>query len=435
MESIARLPLRDSLVLILGGGAGTRLWPLTDVRAKPAVPLMGKYRLIDIPISNAINSNMRKIFVLTQFNSASLNRHVNLTYKFDHFSPGFVEVLAAEQREESGDWFQGTADAVRQSWCHFGRFRPKYVLILSGDQLYRQDYRKVLQCHVETGANATVCCIPVDREPAKSFGLMNLADDCRIVEFAEKPKEDEVLDRFKITDKVKEHFELKHEGDKYLASMGIYIFNFDYLDALLHEDESKNDFGKHIIPRSIEDGKTYGYVYDGYWEDIGTINAFFQANLEMTRPFPRFDFYEAAHPIFTHPRFLPMTKFYNCWIDHSNVAEGGILEEAHLKDSVLGLRCFVMKGVKLDRVVMMGSDYHQRIEDIEEDRAKGIPHIGINSGTVIHRAILDKNVRIGKNCRLVNERNLKEADGEGWVIRDGIIIIRKDALIPDGTVI
>ena len=429
------IPTHEAVVAILGGGRGTRLWPLTELRSKPAVPLGGKYRLIDIPISNCINSKLNKIFVLTQFNSASLNRHVNFTYKFDYFTTGLVEILAAEQREDCDVWFQGTADAIRRTFRHFTPYRPKYMIILSGDQLYKMDYRKLLKFHVEQGADCTVSCVGCNRDDAKEFGLMNLDENLSIVDFAEKPKEDEVLDRFKTTDKVKEKFGLDKDKDSYLSNMGIYIFNTDKLVEML-SDESRSDFGKHVIPDSVKNGLSVkGYVFNDYWEDIGTIKAFFKANLMMAQKMPPFDIYDPQAPIYTNPRYLPSTKLYSCRIAASLIADGCIMERADLDNCVIGQRSVINEGVTLKEVVMMGSDEHERLEDLVENEKKGIPNLGIGAHSVIEKCIIDKGARIGKNVKIINKNNAEEAEHQDWAIRDGIVIIKKDVIIPDGTVI
>ncbi len=434
MEKMDRLPLASTLAVILGGGRGTRLWPLTEYRSKPAVPLGGRYRLIDIPISNCINSNIRKIFVLTQFNSASLNRHVNDTYRFDYFSRGFVEILAAEQREDCEAWFQGTADAVRRQWRHFMPYNPKYIMILSGDQLYRMDYRDLLAYHIENQADVTVSTIPVRRSEAVQFGLMNLDEEGRIVEFAEKPKDPEVLDRFRMKDVLKERFGLDPDGEYYLASMGIYIFSTGALRELL-KDESRSDFGKHVIPAAVEGRGVFGYAFKGYWEDIGTIRAFFDANLMLAGKLPPFDLYDASSPIYTRPRYLPGTKLYSCRIGNSLIADGCIIEKADIDNSIIGMRSIINQNVTMREVVMMGADFYERLDDIARNRREGVPNIGIGEGSTIERAIIDKNVRIGRNVKIINKDRLSEANHEKYAIRDGIVIIKKNALIPDHTVI
>jgi len=429
------IPTHKAVVAILGGGRGTRLWPLTEQRSKPAVPLGGKYRLIDIPISNCINSRLNKIFVLTQFNSASLNRHVNFTYKFDYFTKGFVEILAAEQREDCDVWFQGTADAIRRSFRHFTPYKPEYMIILSGDQLYKMDYRKLLRFHIESEADCTVSCVACNREDAKEFGLMNLDDNFSIVDFAEKPKEDNILDKFKATDEVKTKFGLDKSKESYLASMGIYIFNTDKLLEML-SDESRSDFGKHIIPDSVKNGLSVkGYVFNDYWEDIGTIKAFFNANLMMAQKMPPFDIYNPEAPIYTNPRYLPSTKVYSCRIGTSLIADGCIMEKADLDNCVIGQRSVINEGVTLKEVVMMGSDEHERLEDLEKNEERGIPSIGIGANSVIERCIIDKGARIGKNVKIINRNNSTEEEHQDWAIREGIVIIKKGVIIPDDTVI
>ncbi|MBI4872426.1 MAG: glucose-1-phosphate adenylyltransferase [Candidatus Riflebacteria bacterium] len=424
----------DTLGIILGGGRGTRLHPLTEERSKPAVPLGGKYRLIDIPISNCINSQIRRIFVLTQFNSASLNRHVSLSYKFDSFSRGFVEVLAAEQTAEHPDWFQGTADAVRHNLRHFVRWAPEHYLILSGDQLYKMDYRSLLRYHIQKGAQATIGTVRVGREQAKSFGIMDVDPGGRIVDFVEKPKQDAILDRLAVSGDKAEGLGLEPKQDNWLASMGIYVFNQDVMLRML-QGSGGQDFGHDVIPEAIRGFKLFAYFFDGYWEDIGTIHSFFEANLMMTQKFPPFDIYDADYPIFTNARFLPSSKFYNSSIKSTLIAEGSILENAEITDSVIGVRSIIQSGARLHRTVVMGADYYETPSELAQTLKRNEPELGIGPGTVIREAIIDKNARIGAGAQIVNERGLKEADGDGWCIRDGIIIIKKGAVIRENTVI
>lgn len=425
----------DNVVaVILGGGAGSRLFPLTTERSKPAVPLGGKYRLIDVPISNCINSGITQIYVLTQYNSASLNRHISRTYRFSSFSTGFVEVLAAEQTKDSPDWFQGTADAVRQMLPHLRDLKVDTLLILSGDHLYRMNYQKFLDRHNDTNANVTVSVIPCRPDEAEGFGLLKTDDAGKIVEFSEKPKGDALeamrvdTTRFGLT-------EAESAARPYLASMGIYVFNYDNLVDMLHSDASWTDFGKEIIPASIENYNVQAHLFKSYWEDIGTIRAFYEANLDLASPLPKFNFFDTEAPIYTRSRYLPPSKIHDCDIDNSMVSEGCILNGMYARSSIIGLRSRVDKGVRLEDSILMGTDYFQSIEDIRGDIDKGIPHIGIGENSIIRRAIIDKNVRIGKNVKLLNLSGIENKDDENgcYYIREGIIIVPKNATIADGT--
>jgi len=424
------------VAVILGGGAGTRLFPLTKERAKPAVPLGGKYRLIDVPVSNCINSGITQIFVLTQYNSASLNRHIARTYRFSSFSTGFVEVLAAEQRLDSPEWFQGTADAVRQMIPHIRDWRVNTVLILSGDHLYRMDYRKFLARHFETKADITVSVIPCRPDEATEFGLLKADDAGRIVEFKEKPKGD-ALESMRV-DTTK--FGLTNEESEkrpFLASMGIYVFNYDRLIEFLKEDEARVDFGKEIIPSAIDKYNVQAHLFKSYWEDIGTIRAFYDANLDLAAPLPKFNFFDTDAPIYTRSRYLPPSKVHECDIDNSMISEGCILNGVYARKSIFGLRSRVDKGVRIENSIIMGSDFFESIEEIQNNINRRIPHVGIGQNTIIRRAIIDKNTRIGNNVQLINQNNIETADGENgcYYIREGIIIVPKNATIPDGTVV
>ncbi|HKE60083.1 MAG TPA: glucose-1-phosphate adenylyltransferase [Pyrinomonadaceae bacterium] len=424
------------LAVILGGGAGNRLFPLTQQRSKPAVPLGGKYRLVDIALSNCINSDILRTFVLTQFNSASLNRHIAQTYRFSHFSNGFVEILAAEQTHESPQWFQGTADAVRQVLPHIRDWGIDTLLILSGDHLYRMDYRDFLTRHYESGADVTVSVIPCEEQPASEFGLLKTDESGRIVEFKEKPKGDELLTMRVDTTKLGlDENEAKRRP--YLASMGIYVFKYDQLERLLKEDLRWVDFGREIIPAAIRTGHVEAFMFDGYWEDIGTIGAFYRANLDLTAKIPKFNLFDAEAPVYTRARYLPPSKVENSEIDDSIVSDGCIINGAKIKSCVVGLRSRISKGVQIDSSYIMGADYYQTFEDMRTDLVRGVPRVGIGEGSVIKHAIIDKNARIGVNTRLLNEASVTEADGEGgsYYIRDGIIIVPKSAIIKDGTVI
>ncbi len=422
--------------VILGGGAGTRLFPLTRERSKPAVPLGGKYRLIDVPISNCINSSIMQIFVLTQFNSASLNRHISRTYRFSSFSSGFVEVLAAEQRKDSPDWFQGTADAVRQVLPHLRDWNVKTLLILSGDHLYRMDYRDFLKRHFETNADVTISVIPCKPSEAEEFGLLKTDEKGKIIEFKEKPKGAE-LESMRVDTT---NFGLsKEESEKrpFLASMGIYVFNYERLTELLETDNSWIDFGREIIPSSIEKLNVQAHLFNDYWEDIGTIRAFYEANLDLASPLPQFNFFDTESPIYTRSRYLPPSKVHNCNIDNSMVSEGCILNGITARNSIIGLRSRIDAGTTIENSIIMGADFYEAIEDLQANLNSDTPHIGIGQNSVIRRAIIDKNARIGKNVKLINQNKIEHTDGEGgsYYIREGIILVPKNAVITDGTVI
>ena len=427
----------DNVVaVILGGGAGTRLFPLTQHRSKPAVPLGGKYRLIDVPVSNCINSGVTQIFVLTQYNSASLNRHISRTYRFSSFSTGFVEVLAAEQTKDNPEWFQGTADAVRQMLPHIRDWRVNTLLILSGDHLYRMDYRKFLKRHFDTNADLTISVIPSKREEAEEFGLLKTDEDGRIIEFSEKPKGDALeamrvdTTRFGLTDE-------ESNARPFLASMGIYVFNYQRLVSLLDEDKTWVDFGREIIPDAIKRYNVQAHLFKDYWEDIGTIRAFYEANLDLASPLPKFNFFNTEAPIYTRTRYLPPSKVHNCDIDNSMVSEGCILNGINARRSIIGLRSRIGAGVKLENSIIMGSDFFETVEEMKTNLSKGIPHIGIGDGSFIRRSIIDKNARIGKNVQLINSRGIDKEDGPDgqYFIREGIVLIPKNAIIPDNTVI
>ena len=421
------------LSIILAGGAGKRLFPLTKDRSKPAVPLGGKYRLIDVPISNCLNSGLKKIFVLTQFNSASLNHHVANTYRFDPFAEGFIEVLAAEQTMTNPNWFQGTADAVRQHLHRFTSRKNDYQLILSGDQLYRIDFHKVLESHWKRGADVTICVIPKSESAASSCGLMKLGPDGRVELFREKPKGDAL--REMQTDTAALGLAPEDAAKRpYLASMGIYLFKNSVLVDLL-ADASMIDFGYQVIPRSIEKFDVYGFLFDGYWEDLGTIEAFYRANMDLTSSDPHFDFHDMSAPIYTRARFLPSTRVERCEIRESIISEGSILNGVRILNSVVGIRSQIGEQAELERVMMMGADFYEDEEDFQYNRELGIPDIGIGKGSVIRRAIIDKNAHIGENVRIINEERIQNFDGPGYYIRDGIVIVPKNGVLPVGTVI
>ena len=424
------------LAVILGGGAGNRLFPLTQQRSKPAVPVGGKYRLVDIPLSNCINSDILRTFVLTQYNSASLNRHIAQTYRFSQFSDGFVEILAAEQTPESPQWFQGTADAVRQVLPHIRDWGIDTLLILSGDHLYRMDYREFLERHHSTNADVTVSVIPCEPHSASEFGLLKTDGTGRIAEFKEKPKGDDLLSMQVDTTQLGLDAN-EAQRRPYLASMGIYVFKYDVLEQLLAEDKEHMDFGKHIIPAAINSRHVQAFMFDGYWEDIGTIGAFYRANLDLTSKIPKFNLFDAEAPVFTRARYLPPSKVEESEINDSIISDGSIINGAKVNNSVIGLRSRISKGVQMDAAYMMGADYYQTFDEMRSDAGKGLPRVGIGEGAVVKHAIIDKNARIGKNARLLNEANVAEADGPGgaYFIRDSIIIVPKNAVIADGTVI
>lgn len=421
------------LSVIMGGGQGTRLFPLTKERSKPAVPLAGKYRLVDIPISNCINSNLKRIYILTQFNSASLHRHISQSYKFDHFSGGFVEILAAEQTLTDTSWYQGTADAVRKNLTHLLNHDFDYALILSGDQLYRMDFRRVIAQHIETLADLTIATIPVNRASAQSLGIMEINSERRITRFVEKPKDPAVLDSLRLDRASYARLGIEGDEDFHLASMGIYLFNRDVLVKLL--DNTLTDFGKHIIPSAIASHRVFSYVYQGYWEDIGTIGAFFEANLDVAAELPRFNFFDMSAPIFSRPRFLPASKINGAQIDHAVISDGCIINQARISNSIIGIRSVIGAGSQLHRVVSMGGDYYESQASILENEMLGKPRIGIGQNTTIENAIIDKNARIGDNVVISPAGKPETVDHPLYSIRDGVVVIPKNGVIPHGTVI
>src|SRR5712691_1084489 len=427
---------RNLLAVILGGGAGKRLFPLTRDRSKPAVPLGGKYHLVDVPISNCINSDVIRMFVLTQYNSASLNKHIATTYRFSNFADGFVEILAAEQTPESGQWFQGTADAVRQVLPHIRDWRIDTLLVLSGDHLYRMDYRKFLARHYETNADITISVIPIVPDSASEFGLLKTDNDGRIIEFREKPKGED-LEKMRVDTTSLGLTEDEARARPYLASMGIYVFKYDRLEEVLKEDSTRLDFGKEVIPGSIHKYNVQAYLFNDYWEDIGTIAAFYKANLDMTTALPPFNLFDAEAPMFTRARYLPPSKIDNCVIRDSIITEGCIINGAKIDRSLIGLRSRIGEGTHIDASYIMGADFYQTLEDMQRDTQAIRPRVGIGDGSIIRRAIIDKNARIGTNVRLLNEAGVENVDGPdaSYYIRDRIIIVPKNGLIPDGTVV
>ncbi|MEM7796919.1 MAG: glucose-1-phosphate adenylyltransferase [Cyanobacteria bacterium P01_C01_bin.118] len=428
--------MKRVLSIILGGGAGTRLYPLTKFRAKPAVPLAGKYRLIDIPVSNCINSEILKIYVLTQFNSASLNRHITRAYNFSQFSDGFVEVLAAQQTPESPSWFQGTADAVRKYLWLFESWDVDEIIILSGDHLYRMDYGKFVQRHRDTGADITLSVVPVGYKVAPSFGLMKIDGSGRVVDFHEKPKGDD-LEAMKVDTTTLGLNPEQAQENPFIASMGIYVFNKQTLIDLLRRSPEQTDFGKEIIPGSARDYNVQAYLFDGYWEDIGTIEAFFNANLALTQqPRPPFNFYDEAAPIYTRARYLPPSKVLDSKITESIIGDGCIINKCSIHRTVIGLRQRIGANCEIEDALLMGSDYYESSES-QQHLTRGKIPVGIGEGTIIKKAIVDKNARIGGNVKILNKENVQEAEREdlGFYIRSGIVVVLKNAVIPDGMII
>jgi glucose-1-phosphate adenylyltransferase len=417
----------------MGGGQGTRLFPLTRDRSKPAVPLAGKYRLVDIPISNCINSGLKRIYLLTQFNSASLHRHISQSYKFDHFSGGFVEILAAAPTSSDMSWYQGTADAVRKNLVHFLNHDFDYLLILSGDALYRMDFRRIIAQHAESEADITIATIPVSRAEAQNVGIMQIDGSLRIKRFAEKPKEAALLDSLRLDPALYGPLGIENRGECFLASMGIYLFNRDVLLKLL--DNTLTDFGKHIIPAAIETQNVQAFIFQGYWQDVGTIRAYFEANLDLVADLPRFNFFDMSAPIFTRPRFLPASKINGAEINHAVISDGCIINRCKINNSIVGVRNTINEGCDINRTILLGCDYYESDISIRQHEGRGVPRIGVGRNTQIANAIIDKNARIGDNCRISPEGKPEKMDHENYYIRDGIVIIPKNAAIPHGTVI
>lgn len=422
---------KEILSVILGGGAGSRLYPLTASRSKPAVPIAGKYRLVDIPISNCMNSGINRMFVLTQFNSASLNRHIKNTYHFSAFSSAFVDILAAEQTPDNPAWYQGTADAVRQSLRHIAPFESEYVLILSGDQLYQMDFQEMLDNHKKTGADISIATIPVGDREAPEFGILKKDDTGLITSFIEKPARDILGDWASDTGE-----EMQKAGRKYLASMGIYIFNRQLLfDYLLNNFLDAADFGKEIIPQSIDKCKVASYQYDGYWTDIGNIYSFFEANLGLTADLPDFNLFDNNRAIYTRARMLPPAKVSGTTLEKTVIAEGSIINASRMDTCVVGIRSRVGHGSTVKNTYIMGSDYYETLTDIEKDKMQGIPLLGIGNRCYINNAIVDKNCRIGDDVRINGGAHLENTDQPLYTIKDGIVVIKKGAIIPNGFVI
>jgi glucose-1-phosphate adenylyltransferase len=418
----------DTLAIILGGGQGARLFPLTATRSKPAVPIGGKYRLIDVPISGCLHADIRRIFVLTQFNSASLNRHISNTYQLDRFSGGFVEILAAEQTPDNPNWYQGTADAVRQAIRHFAPYEADYYLILAGDHLYRMNYLELIDAHKEGHADITIAAQPVDPPTATQMGIFRFEKDGRIVAFEEKPKDARLKE---IGRSIPEGatFATHSEDQPFMASMGVYVFSRRVMLDILEHQEG-HDFGRELIPRALSTHRVRPYLYRGYWADVGTVESFYDANVMLGRPMAPFRFWDPNHPIYTHLRHLPGSRLTDCHVSDSIVADGSFLDRCRIHESVIGLRTFIQAGTQVTSSVLLGADFY------ENGRGpQGVPPLGIGRDVVLARAIVDKNARIGDGARLVNERGIAEADGDGYYIRGGIIVVPKGGVIAPGTIV
>ena len=421
----------DNLIsVILGGGAGTRLFPLTMHRSKPAVPLGGKYRLIDIPVSNCINSNINRIFVLTQYNSASLNRHIARSYQFDRFREGFVTIIAAEQTPESRDWFQGTADAVRRSMPHLRPYRHSHVLILSGDQLYTMDYRKLYRYHLDTNAEVTLATIPVTADEAPDFGILKTDAEGVITEFYEKPARDQLEGKESPVS-----WEMQQSGRIYLASMGIYVIDKQVLQQMLEDSPGDHDFGKGLIPKAIKTRRVVSYAFTDYWSDVGTIRSFFDANLMLAKRFPEFDIYNPTSPLYTNARILPPAKIVSAYVQESLIGEASVISNSQIFNSVIGIRSFIGNNTTIKNTVFMGADYYPWHDPSIRDPVEGPDRPGVDEDSYIEGAIIDRNVSVGKRCIIKNREGIQEADRENYYIREGIVVIPKNVHIPDGTVI
>jgi len=424
---------RKVLSVIMGGGRGARLYPLTRSRCKPAVPLAGKYRLVDIPISNCLNSGLNRIYLLTQFNTASLHRHIQESYNLDPFGGGFVDILAAEQTEEDSNWYQGTADAVRQNMHHFDEVDFDYMLILSGDQLYRMDFNALIAQHIDMGAEVTIAAKALPSSQVAGLGLMRVNEELWVTEFVEKPTEHSQIESLEIPETLNARLPDCRDGRHCLASMGIYLFNRDVLVRAL--DNQKKDFGGEIIPGLLGKAKLSSFIFDGYWEDIGTVASFFEANLSMARDEPLFDFFNADCPIYTHARYLPASKLNRCCIEHSIIADGCIIQDAELDQCVIGVRSVIRAGSKLKRTIMMGSQFFENSAKAKAAEERRIPPMGVGRNCKIENAIIDMNARIGNNVSLSPDGKSGNTEGAGYRVRDGIIVVLKGAVIPDNTTV
>lgn len=425
--------MKDVVTIVLAGGQGSRLYPLTKIRSKPAVPIAGRFRLIDISLSNCIHSGLRKIFILTQFATESLHRHIFLTYRFDEFCRGFLTILAAQQTLEQREWYQGTADSVRRNLFFF-RDMGDLVLILSGDHLYRMDYNRFIDFHLKKKAEISISVTPVPAADASDFGVMKLNRSGRINAFLEKPKSAGELERMRIGPDVFQSLGLEATGMSHLASMGVYLFNAEVLKELLNQTDCQ-DFGRELIPMALRQHKVYGFLFDGYWRDIGTIRSFFEANLDLTEPLPEFNFYDEERPIFTHARYLPGSKILRSEVDHSLLCEGSIINRSEIRHSIIGIRSRVGERSVIERTVVMGADSFESREEIEASARRGLPPIGIGRDCLIRNAIIDKNARIGNRVKLINAAGLSSEETEDYVVRDGIIVVPKHAVIADGTIV
>ncbi len=426
--------MSNVLSIVMGGGKGTRLYPLTKERAKPAVPFGGKYRIVDIALSNSINSGFKKIYVLTQFNSASLHLHILNTYIFDSFTRGFVEILAAEQTFEHSGWYEGTADAVRKNLVHFRTQEPSHYMILSGDQLYRMDLAEFYRRHVESGADVSVAANPVTREQAVGFGIIAADHSARVIEFVEKPPLSRDITHLRIPPEIQPEENIETSGKEYLGSMGIYCFNAATLERAL--DNNMDDFGKEILPMLIDKVHVNAHIFGGFWEDIGTIRSFYETNLNLTSIAPDFNFYDEDLPIYTHRRDLPATKINRCTMSECLTADGSIVTDATIHRSIVGVRSTINRGASLDGVVCMGADFYEGFEMQADNARNGIPNIGVGEGSRIGNTIIDKNARIGANCRIgLDDPNPEDGDHPTHYTRDGIVIIPKNGVVPPGTII
>jgi glucose-1-phosphate adenylyltransferase len=423
----------DVITVILGGGAGTRLFPLTKERAKPAVPLAGKYRLVDIPISLAIHSDLKRIFILTQFQSSSLHRHIQQSYRFDDYSQGFVELLAAQQTMKGSYWYQGTADAVRQNLSHFTSHPHELVLVLAGDQLYRMNFRELIEEHVATCADLTVAVTPVRQSLVGGFGIVRVTEERRIASFVEKPKEPSLLTKLAIGDPFVSLLRLPPEEPQYWASTGIYLFNRKVLANALLGGEP--DFGKDVIPRLISSHRVFAYVHSGYWEDIGTIRAFYEANLDLCEPQPKFNFYDSRFPIYTRARYLPSSKISQADVSGSLIAEGSVISEAKINHSLIGIRSIVLPGATIKDTLLLGNDYYETDAQALGAEGRGLPRMGIGRNSFLEGTIVDKNSRVGDNVRVSPAGKPANMDGDCFFIRDGLVIIPRGGVVPHGTVI
>lgn len=424
--------MQNVVAVILGGGKGIRLQPLTEQRCKPAVPVGGNYRMVDIPISNCINGGIHRIFVLTQYRSASLNRHISQTYSFDNFTNGFVDVLAADQSLESENWFQGSADAVRRNLHNFNARPGTDVVVMNGDILFRYDLARVVQYHRNRSADVTLLVSPVAAEEASSFGLVQMDRDTQIAAFGEKPK-GEALEQFRVPDDALAKFSTDTSQRKFLASIGIYVIRFEALCDLLQRDQGV-DFGHDVLPLAVKCKKTFGYPFSGYWRDLGTIRSFYDANLDLARPSPPFSFYDAQSPIYTRPRFLPPSKLLDCRVENSLISAGCLIRSGSIKHSVIGLRSIIRENSLIEGSILMGADDYDAYPIFNHTESK-TPQLGVGEGTIIRNAIIDKDARIGPNCRITNEAGIEHADNPLYSIRDKIIIVRKGAVLPEGTVV